>query len=539
MKPLQALANRSMIPKVIAAMILSLLTVFAEEEDEDTFWKSVYVENHVVEIDIALSRESWEKMQPAPRERGGRGPRGVETRDGEPRGEGRRDRPPRGEPGRPDGPPPGGRPNGPPPGGPGGPPPRGGGRGGYGTNFEYVKADITIDGEKFENAGLRFKGNSSYRFSTGSFKRPLKIDTDRFVTGQKLHGRTKFNLSNSYLDPAFMKEKLAYETYQAAGLPTPGTGWATVSLSVEGEFEKKTLGVYVLIEQVDQDFLVRKFGEKSKDSVLMKPEGSANWQKPGNDLEQYKEAFNIKEGENSSTQIRKFGGFLTFITKSSDENFSKKIGRKLDLDLYAGYLAATSLLASLDSYVNAPHNYYLVVDRDDHKTRLLPWDVNEAFGTFSMGSTPEQLVEWDIKRPWISNIPLLERLFATEEFPKIYQRKLKGLLKNWFTEKNLSARITTFTKALTPHLSNEEFADLKLGIDGDKSGKNTAVSRDVLAIKPFIKRRIESVTAQLSGKSEGVKIEGRGGRPPAGPAGSRPEQNRPAQKEKEEGAAIK
>lgn len=528
-----------MIPTIIATTTLSLLPAFAEEKNEDTFWKSVYKENHVVEIDIALTRESWEKMQPAQNERGGRGPRGVEPRDGEPRREGRPDRPPRGEAGRPGGPPQRGRPNGPPPGGPGGPPPRGGGRGGSGTDFEYVKADITIDGEKFKDAGLRFKGNSSYRFSAGSFKRPLKIDTDRFVTGQKLHGRTKFNLSNSYLDPAFMKEKLAYETYQAAGLPTPGTGWAKVSLSVEGKLEKKTLGVYVLIEQVDQDFLVRKFGEKSKDSLLMKPEGSANWQKPGNDLEQYKEAFNIKEGENSSTQIRKFGNFLNFIGKSSDENFSKKIGQKLDLDLFAGYLAATSLLASLDSYVNAPHNYYLVVDQADNKTHLLPWDVNEAFGTFSMGSTPEQLVEWGIKQPWTSNIPLLERLFATQEFPKVYEEKLKNLLKKSFTEKNLSARINTFTKALTPHLSQQELAEFKLGIDGDKSGKNTAVSRDILAIKPFIKRRIESVTAQLSGKSEGVKIEGRGGRPPGSPTGARPERNRPAQKEKEEGASIK
>jgi len=109
----------------------------------------------------------------------------------------------------------------------------------------------------------------------------------------------------------------------------------------------------------------------------------------------------------------------------SGTEFSNQIGEKMDLDFYAGYLAATSLLASLDSYIGAPHNYYLMVDRADNKVRLFPWDVNEAFGTFTMGTTPEKLAEWDITRPWTSNIPLLERLFTHEEFLQALPRKVE------------------------------------------------------------------------------------------------------------------
>ena len=43
---------------------------------------------------------------------------------------------------------------------------------------------------------------------TGEMKQPFKIDTNRFIKGQKLHGRTKLILSNAFLDSAFMKEKL-------------------------------------------------------------------------------------------------------------------------------------------------------------------------------------------------------------------------------------------------------------------------------------------------------------------------------------------
>ncbi len=508
MKALYFLSNRSIITIVLAATSLSLLPVFGkdtkaspDQDKSNDFWDSVYEDNHVVEIDIFLTKEAWKSMQPT---------RNESRRGGPPRGGILPDGPPRGRSGRPDGPPSGGSPGG--RRGPGGPPPGGGGRGGAGTSFEYVKADITIDGEKFGDAGLRFKGNSSYRFSSDGVKRPLKIDTNRFVTGQKIHGRTKFNLSNSYLDPALMNATLAYEVYQAAGIPTPGTGWAKVSLSIESELKKKDLGIYVLIEQVDENYLERKFGEKSKDSLLMKPESSANWQHPGDDVEQYKEAFNIKEGEDNKEQIRQFSGFLSLIGAEADAKFFKQIGEKMDLELYAGYLAATSLLSSLDSYVGAPHNYYLMVDQADHKVRLLPWDVNEAFGTFSMGTTPEKLADWNITRPWISHIPLLDRLFTHKDFSKLYQEKLNKLMKGSFTEKNLYSRVDSFIKALKPHLSKEELSELRLGVEGNASGKNTAVERDIFAIKPFIKKRIKSVKAQLAGKSKGVKIEGRGGR---------------------------
>ena len=60
-----------------------------------------------------------------------------------------------------------------------------------------------------------------------------------------------------------------------------------------------------------------------------------------------------------------------------------------------------------------------------------------------------------------------------------------------------------------------------MGINGDSEGINRAVNRRVLAIKPFITRRIESVNSQLAGKSEGESIAGRdkGRRPPNPPDG--------------------
>ena len=103
---------------------LALGLASATEDKDIAFWNSVYKENHVVQIHISANREAWDAMQPKKVERNPNGPKVH-----------------------------------------------------FGNKFGYAKANITIDGELFKDAGLRFKGNSSYRFAGRSLKKPFKIDS--------------------------------------------------------------------------------------------------------------------------------------------------------------------------------------------------------------------------------------------------------------------------------------------------------------------------------------------------------------------------
>lgn len=483
---------------------------FAQDEapssPEPDFWESVYSDNHVLDIQITVTADDWKAMQPEQQQRGGRG-------SGPPNGG-----PPNGRPGPPGGqrrggggPPPRGRPpqgRGGPPGG--GPPPGGGGPGGS-TEFTYVKSQIVIDGEEYTDVGLRFKGNSSYRSSANSLKRPLKFDMNKFNKKQSLHGRDKLNLSNAMLDSAFMKEKLAYGLYKSAGLATPGVGWANVTMTVDSK--TVPLGIYVIIQQVDKQFLEHHFGADSWGSLLMKPE-VGQWQYLGDTAEDYAD-YDIKYGEDNAEQFRQLGELMKLIEDGSDSEFESEIGKRFDLPQFAGYLAATSLLGSLDSYVGAPHNYYLMLDKANGKMRLLPWDVNESFAAHTQGASLEQLVDWDIDRPWTADLPFLERLFKTEDFPAMYRRALTNLTEE-FTEENLFPKIEEYRTAIAPHVGKYKAGagtrGLQAGINGDRQGINRSVERQVLAIKPFILRRRESVSAQLAGERKGQTISGRGGR---------------------------
>jgi len=340
----------------------------------------------------------------------------------------------------------------------------------------------------------------------------MKIDTNRFTKGQKLYGRTKLNLSNAFLDPAFMKEKLAYGLYKSAGLATPGAGWANVTLTVDGK--RTPLGIYVIIEQVDQRFLTSHFGKDAKDNLLMKPE-VREWKYLGDNPAAYA-AYEIKSGEKNVKQIKRFAALLNLIENASDEVFNQEIAQRVDLPGLAGYLAATSLLSNIDSYIAMPHNYYLMLDQTDGKLHLLPWDVNEAFGTFTMGSSPEQLVDWNISRPWAGNRVLLERLFKTDSFRQLYQSAIRKLARE-FSQEKMFPRIAAYTKAISPHVgkykSGAGVKGLQMGINGDSSGYNRAAERQTLAIKPFIVRRSASVEAQLAGKRKGQTLQMRRRRP--------------------------
>ena len=108
----------------------------------------------------------------------------------------------------------------------------------------------------------------------------------------------------------------------------------------------------------------------------------------------------------------------------------------------------------------------------------------------------------------------VERLFKTQSFPELYQSALRKLVEDEFTEQKLFARIKTFNKAIKPFVGKYKAGagakGVQLGIKGDRSGYNTAVSRRVLAIEPFVSGRIKSVKAQLAGEHDGQTITGGG-----------------------------
>ncbi|MBI5760165.1 MAG: CotH kinase family protein, partial [Planctomycetales bacterium] len=297
------------------------------------------------------------------------------------------------------------------PGGPGGPAP-GFRPGSFGYEFDYVKADIELDGQTFKDVGLRFKGNGSYMLSAAGRKRPFKIDFNRFVDGQKFHGMQQLNLHNNVMDPTHVRQALSYPVFQAAGAASPRTAFAQVFLTVPGESEREFLGLYTLVEEVDKSFLRRHF--QTDKGLLLKPEGTQGLEYKGEDWSAY--AWYEAKSKPKKDEARRLIELTRLIHKADDEKFRKEIGAYLDLDQFAGFLAANTLLANMDSFLTHVHNYYLYLNPKTNRFVFLPWDMDLSMGAFFMAGSAEQLQELSISHPHVGENKAIERLLAMDEF---------------------------------------------------------------------------------------------------------------------------
>jgi spore coat protein CotH len=70
-----------------------------------------------------------------------------------------------------------------------------------------VPAQMIVDGETYENVGVRFRGNTSYMMVPRGSKRPLNLTIDYGKQDQRLCGRTTLNLLNP-TDPSFLRTVL-------------------------------------------------------------------------------------------------------------------------------------------------------------------------------------------------------------------------------------------------------------------------------------------------------------------------------------------
>lgn len=116
---------------------------------------------------------------------------------------------------------------------------------------EYVQATVTENGKSvFPSVSVKLKG------AAGSFRefddRPaLTLRFDRDEKDQRFHGLKKLHLNNSVQDPTYIHEHLGSTVFRSAKIPAPRVTHARVWIN------ERDLGLYVLKEGFDDDFLIR------------------------------------------------------------------------------------------------------------------------------------------------------------------------------------------------------------------------------------------------------------------------------------------
>lgn len=368
---------------------------------------------------------------------------------------------------------------------------------------DWIEATITIDGQTFEQAGIRLKGNSSLRGTvdtTGTTETgtaegggaqapgggnagdatsedpetmPWLIRLDKYVDGQNFDGVSDL-VVRSNTSESSLNEAVALELLDLAGLASQDA--ISVRFSVNGSDEDLRL----IIELPDDEWMDDNFDSSG---ALYKAKSSGDYSYRGDDAESYDDIFDQKAGDDNA-DLTPLIDFLEFINDSSDEEFAANLDQWLDVDSFATYLAMQDIINNFDDIDGPGNNSYLYYDTELELFTVVAWDHNLAFGSgpggggggfggaggFAAGERPEGFERPGQGFPADGELPegfagagggglggsntLVERFLASDALAEVKAQKVAALTEELVTSGVAADVVAAWSDMLTEHASD-------------------------------------------------------------------------------------
>ena len=323
---------------------------------------------------------------------------------------------------------------------------------------EYINADLIIDGEKFENVGLRAKGNNSRRLTQqyGLARYSLKVEFDHFHDGS-YYGLDKFSLDSSFQDNSYMKSVVVYDMMEFMQVPASLTSYVWVT--VNGQ----PWGLFVAIEEPEESFAQRNFGNNY--GQLYKPEyvsladenADIDLRYIDDNFESYENIF--RKAKFTPSDGEKADLIAALKALESGENLEQYI----NVDRVLRYFAVQVFVMNWDSYTGPTgHNYFL--HQQDGRLSILPWDYNLAFGTYCLGMTnpitdPFVLINYPVNTPWEGSVmldrPLFHTLMKNSEYFSLYHKYLDQLVSEYVENNRYQLVIRNTEQLIAPYIEQD------------------------------------------------------------------------------------
>lgn len=240
---------------------------------------------------------------------------------------------------------------------------------------EWITGYVTIDGTRFDQVGLKLKGNSSLRSVSADSdpaSLPWRIRLDKFVDHQAFEGAADLVVRSSTTATS-LNEAVALDLLAEAGLASELSVATSVTVNGSDPVLRLTL------EMLDDAWMEAVLGA---DGILYKAEAGGDYSYRGEDAASYDGIFDIEGGEEDYAPLITL---LAFLDESSDEDFAAQLADHLDIDLFARYLAFEDLVQNTDDIDGPGNNSYLYFDPEEDAFTVVAWDHNLAFGGMGTG----------------------------------------------------------------------------------------------------------------------------------------------------------
>ena len=266
-------------------------------------------------------------------------------------------------------------------------------------NEEYALCAVVIDGEAYQNVGIRAKGNTSLSSVSvmNSDRYSFKVEFDQYDSTQTYHGLDKLSLNNLIQDTTYMKDYLTYRLMGSFGVAAPLCSF--VQITVNGA----DWGLYLAVEGVEESFLQRNYGADYGE--LYKPDSLSFGGGRGNgkdfDMSQFTDSMQTDEGSRPSGGMPDFGDMSAMgerfgFGQMPDSAREADSGRRLDMGGMFDFGGMGSGDVKLQYIDDDPDSYGNIFD--SAKTDITDADQNRlirALKTLSESDDPAAAVDVD------------------------------------------------------------------------------------------------------------------------------------------------
>jgi hypothetical protein len=201
--------------------------------------------------------------------------------------------------------------------------------------------------------------------------------------------------------------------------------------------------------------LLKALGQEEMVSLytpILAPEGNLSRGLPPFRMSRnYLEAMALKTNENNPDYTALFR-LLDVLNTNPSDNSLADIEEVMDVDEILKFFATSDVILHLDNYIGIGHNNYLY--EVDGKFSLIPWDANMAFGTFNLGIRKEGLINYYIDEPTagpMARFPLVYQLLKQPAYMEKYRGYVQEVIDGPFDIDRVLVRIDQLVEMVRPY----------------------------------------------------------------------------------------
>ena len=227
------------------------------------------------------------------------------------------------------------------------------------------------------DVAIRPRGNTS----RNALKKSWKLKFNEFVPGREIRGLEKLNLNGHQNDVSIVRGKLAWDVYNAFGVPSPRASMVRLTIN-DGSLVD---GVFVNAEQIDDEFLAAWFGDDTGNLYQCAYKGARadlRFVPPGDAAAYANLGSPTYELENDSgaNQHADLAAFIAFIEQADDATFAAEIVDRFSVDNFLRSLAVDCVNGHWDNMWYGANNFFLYANPGTGRLEYIPYDLDNTYG---------------------------------------------------------------------------------------------------------------------------------------------------------------